>query len=101
MTQNELINLPHIEKTRVLLGRILGLKAEEGYEITKYEDSEPITAFFSSRYLPVPLKDEYTEPYRIITAEEANAYREKRRSTPLEVGSKSGAKPTDVLRQNQ
>jgi len=73
MTKQELLSLPHLAKVEEK--RLLHIQTEEGYVICNYEEGMDMEEYISTDSLYLPIKDEYSQVYSVITVEEDEEHR--------------------------
>lgn len=77
MTQQEILNLPHLKISEVLPNKFVHIHAEQGYMITSHMVGDNVKDYYGTECVYFPIREEY-EAHRVISLEEHNSYEELR-----------------------
>ena len=72
MTQQEILNLPHLRISQIVEGKFVHIHTEKGYFITTHKEGDNVKDYYGTECIYFPIREEY-DYHRVITIEEHNA----------------------------
>ena len=70
MTQSQILNLEHLKIAEVKPNMFVHIHAEDGFIITSWKEGDDIRDYSGSVCMYMPIADNYSDDYRMITITE-------------------------------
>ena len=79
MTQQEILNLPHLKIAEVKPNMFVHVHAEDDYRITDWVEGDDIKNYAGYQCMFMPIRDTYDNTYRVITVAEHEIFVQRQR----------------------